>query len=102
VFCDDHLQIFELTHKSQGVVDRVLEEMGDVGLAAEIQRFRYWSGARQIQWQQLQRIKAALRDADTEYLTASHYLARARGPLRVSTALFTLPSLSLPPKPCTM
>jgi hypothetical protein len=48
-FRDDHLQIFEPTHKSQGVVDRVLEEVGDIGLAAEVQRFRYWSGARQIQ-----------------------------------------------------
>jgi hypothetical protein len=45
VFCDDHLQIFELTHKSRGVVDQALEEVGDVGLAAEVQRFRYWSGA---------------------------------------------------------
>jgi hypothetical protein len=48
-FCDDHLQIFEPTHKSRGVVDRALEEMGNVGLAAEVQRSRYWSGARQIQ-----------------------------------------------------
>jgi hypothetical protein len=48
-FRDNHLQIFELTHKSRGVVDQVLEEMGEVGLAAEVQRFRYWSRARQIQ-----------------------------------------------------
>jgi hypothetical protein len=75
VFCNDHLQIFEPTHKSQGVVDRVVEEMGEVGLAAEVQRFRYWSRARQIQQQQLQRIEAALRDTDAEYLEASHYLA---------------------------
>jgi hypothetical protein len=53
-FCDNHLQIFEPTHKSRGVVDRVLEEMGDVGFVAEVQRFRYWAGARQIQRQQLQ------------------------------------------------
>jgi hypothetical protein len=45
VFCDNHLQIFELTHKSRGVVDQALEEVGDIGLAAEVQRFRYWSGA---------------------------------------------------------
>jgi hypothetical protein len=48
-FHNNHLQIFKPTHKSRGVVDRVLEEMGDVGLVAEIQRFRYWAGARQIQ-----------------------------------------------------
>jgi hypothetical protein len=52
-FRNNHLQIFKPTHKSQGVVDWALEEMGDVRLAAEVQRFRYWSGARQIQWQQL-------------------------------------------------
>jgi hypothetical protein len=74
-FCNDHLQIFELTHKSRGVVDRVLKEMGDVGLVAKVQRFRYWARARQIQRQQLQCIKAALRDADSEYTTTSHYLA---------------------------
>jgi hypothetical protein len=73
-FRDNHLQIFDPTHKSRRVVDRSLEEVGDVGLAAEVQRFRYWSGARQIQRQQLQRIEAALRDADAEYLAASHYL----------------------------
>jgi hypothetical protein len=44
-FRDDHLQIFEPTHKSRGVVDRTLEEVGDIGLATEVQRFRYWSGA---------------------------------------------------------
>jgi hypothetical protein len=102
VFRDDHLQIFELTHKSKGVVDQTLEEVGNVGLAAEVQRFRYWSGARQIQQQQLQHIEAALRDANAEYLATSHYLARARGPSRVGAALFTLPSLNIPPKPCTM
>jgi hypothetical protein len=103
VFHNDHLQIFEPTHKSRGVVDRVLEQIGDVRLVAEVQRFRYWSGARQIQQQQLQHIKAALRDADTEYTTTSHYLARARGPSRISTGLFTLPSLdNIPSKPCTM
>jgi hypothetical protein len=48
-FRDDHLQIFKPTHKSRGVVDRALEEVGDVRLAAEVQRFRYWSRARQIQ-----------------------------------------------------
>jgi hypothetical protein len=57
-FRNDHLQIFEPTHKSRGVVDKVLKEMGKVGLVAEVQRFRYWSGARQIQQQQLQCIKA--------------------------------------------
>jgi hypothetical protein len=44
VFHDNHLQIFEPTHKSRGVVDRVLEQMGDVRLVAEVQRFRYWTG----------------------------------------------------------
>jgi hypothetical protein len=100
-FRDDHLQIFEPTHKSRRVVDRSLEEVGDVGLAAEVQRFRYWSGARQIQRQQLQHIEAALRDADAEYLATSHYLARARGPSRIGAALFTLLSLNIPPKPRT-
>jgi hypothetical protein len=100
-FRDDHLQIFEPTHKSRGVVDRALEEVGDVGLAAEVQRFRYWSRARQIQRQQLQCIEAALRDADTEYLATSHYLAQARGPSRIGAALFTLLSLNIPPKPRT-
>jgi hypothetical protein len=101
-FRDNHLQIFKLTHKSRGVVDQTLEEMGDVRLAAEVQRFRYWSGARQIQRQQLQHIEAALRDTDTEHLTASHYLARARGPSHIGTTLFTLPALNIPPKPRTM
>jgi hypothetical protein len=79
-FHNNHLQIFEPTHKSQGVVDQVLEQMGDVRLVAEVQRFRYWARARQIQRQQLQCIEAALRDTNAEYTTTSHYLAQARGP----------------------
>ena len=88
-FCDNTLQVFHYNHGSRALVDRALVQIGDIGLEAEVHRYRHLVEERDnlaLHRQVLER--EDLTNSD-DILRSARFLANARGALRVGTTLFT-------------
>jgi hypothetical protein len=88
-FQDDRLQIFHPTFKSRMLVDCALGELEDVGLKAEVIRFRHWANERDKKHQRHIELEAEILHAEQVYHASAHYLVQARTASRVGNQMFT-------------
>jgi hypothetical protein len=88
-FQDDRLQIFHPTFKSRMLVDCTLGELEDMGLKAEVIRFRHWANEQDKKHQKHIELEAEILYAEQEYHASAHYLTRACAASRVGNQTFT-------------
>ena len=88
-FCNDALQVFHYSHGSCALVDRALTQLGDIGLEAEVTRYRFLMEERDdlaLRRHRLDREDITNNDA---LIRTGRFLAHAQGPSHVGTTLFS-------------
>src|SRR6267142_2559974 len=88
-FRDDALQVFHYNHGSCALVDQALTQLGDVGLEAEVARYRFHMEERDNLALCRQRIEREELANNNAIIRTGRFLANARGASRVGTTLFT-------------
>jgi hypothetical protein len=88
-FQDDRLQIFHPAFKSRMLINCALGELEDVGLKAEVIRFRHWANEQDKKHQRRIELEAEILHTEQEYHASAHYLIQARTTLRVGNQTFT-------------
>src|SRR6266850_7137040 len=88
-FRDDTLQVFHYNHGSCALVDRALTQLADIGLEAEVTRYRFLMEECDdlvLRRHRLDQEDIANNDA---LIQTGRFLAHARGPSCIGTTLFT-------------
>jgi len=88
-FRDNALQVFHYTHGSCALVDRALTQLGDIGLEAEVARYRFHMEERDNLALRHQRIDREDLTNNDAIIRTGRFLANARGASWVGTTLFT-------------
>jgi len=88
-FRDDALQVFHYAHGSRALVDRALTQLGDIGLEAEVTRYRFLMEEHDDLVLRRHRLNREDITNNDTLIRTGQFLANARGPSRVGTTLFT-------------
>ena len=88
-FCNNALQVFHYAHGSCALVDRALTQLDDIGLEAEVTRYRFLMEECDdltLHCHRLNQKDIANNDA---LIRTGRFLAHARGPSHIGSTLFT-------------